>query len=192
MNTDSKPELPDEIEVEIHKLSLAPTSASLDSRMATLFADAPVSAPVSASVNSKNRQVPRWLATSLSIAASLLIGFGAGAWYGRSEAANSTSTSTVTSTDGKRFVDETKLAGQPLDGLSNVNDQTSELPRTQTVSRNTTLSAPLWLESKDGRVFRSYLANTQEDIVEIDPATQKKKLVQRHTPRLVISNSPGI
>ncbi len=188
MNTDSKPELPDEIEAAIQKLSLAPTSASLDSRMATLFADS----AVSAAVHSKTRQVPRWLATLLTIAASLLIGFGAGAWYGRSEAANSTSANTVTSTDGKLLVDETKLAGQPLDGHPDVNDQKSELPRTRTVARNTTLSAPLWLESKDGRVFRSYLANTQEDIVEIDPATQKKKLVQRHTPRLVISNSPGI
>jgi hypothetical protein len=188
MNMDSKPDFPDDLEAAIKTLSLAPLSESLDQRMATLFAEA----AISGSIKSKTGPGPRWLATVVTIAASLLLGFGAGAWYGRFEARRANSANADARSEATYPSDETSVAGQVLPGPQRPDRQTIEESRTRTVARNTTLSTPLWLESKDGRVFRSYLAHTREDIVETDPATRKNKYFQRHTPRLVISNSPGI
>ncbi len=188
MNPENEPDITDEFEQAIKKLALAPTSSSLDGRMTELFA----AATVSESSQMKRQNHPRIWMTVLMIAASLLIGFGAGTWYGRLPGTWPMPRGVGVVPEPNTPADGTAIATQPTASAPQTVAPTTELPRARTVSRNTTLSAPLWLESKDGRVFRSYIATTKEDIVEIDPTTQKKKLVQRHRPRLVISNSPGI
>jgi hypothetical protein len=188
MNPENDPDISVEFEQAIKKLALAPTSSSLESRMANLFE----TAPASESSPLKRQNHPRILTTSLTIAASLLVGFGAGTWYGRLPGTWPSPLGAGAVAESIAPVDGTAITAEPTASASQTVAPTTELPRAGTVSRNTTLSAPLWLESKDGRVFRSYIATTKEDIVEIDPTTQKKKLVQRHMPRLVISNSPGI
>ncbi|MBL8889423.1 MAG: hypothetical protein JNL67_05560 [Planctomycetaceae bacterium] len=185
-----------EMESSIKSLALLPTTADLDKRMVELFSQAmSESKPLPAVKRGKRVEL------LVAVAASLLIGFGAGSWYGSSRVDTGAMSVGVRSTE-EGGVDPTSKSSSgsmskrtgdlESNSLAEATEGSNDRPQTKVVSRNTVLSRPLWLRSKEGQMYRSYIAHTKEDLLEVDPVTQKARAVQRVTPRIVISNTPGI
>lgn len=187
---------PNEMETAIKSLELCPASSGLDGRMSELFSQTVPEQPRLPAFESRRRTE-----LLLAVAASLLIGFGTGSWFrgsqldmgvtsvGLTSKQDAFNDDSVVASNGSK---ETSANSPGVDEMAVTAGSLSNRPQTRLVSRNTVLSRPLWLKSKEGQVYRSYIAHTKEDLVEVDPSTQKEKAVQRLTPRLVISNAPGI